>query len=374
MSMSLFKKHVYFDYNATSPLHPYVKDAYISALDIYGNPSSVHKSGREARRHIETARGKIASYCGVSERHVIFTSSATEANHLILRGNDCDALLVPNDEHDCVLAAAKASGKAIYPIALTEKGLLDEGSFDEALRNCLSKGQKPFMTAMKVNNETGIIKDLAPYAQKIRENGGVFHSDAVQAIGKLPFDDWAWQCDALTLSAHKVGGPKGIGCLIIKDNIRSDPLLTGGGQEMRRRAGTENIPAIIAFGAFMDIVNEILQDMSRLSQFKDQIIKYCHMHVDKVQPLFEDSPIVANTLSLCSKKTLSEKLVIKADLSSVQLSAGSACSSGKVKESHVLKSYSLGTDIATQTVRISMGFQNTQEDIDYFISVADKIF
>ena len=237
------KQHIYLDYNATSPLRPEIKQALYDACDIVGNPSSVHYFGRDARKALEAAREKIANYCGVAARNIIFTGSATEANHMMIRGVKADVLLIPEDEHDCVLSAAQLSGKKVIPLKLLPNGDIDHQYFDHVIREVSEAGQSIFASVMKVNNETGRIKDLSYISQKVRELSGIgiFHSDAVQAFGKISFDSWSWQVDALTIAAHKVGGPKGIGVLILKDNISLDPLITGGGQEMRRRAGTENI-------------------------------------------------------------------------------------------------------------------------------------
>ena len=171
---------IYLDYNAASPLRDVVKKAYIHALDIYGNPSSVYQIGRDARKACEDVRGKIAFYCGVASRNIIFTSGATESNHLAIRGNHCDAILVPYDEHDCVLSACKMSGKPVFYLKLTADGYIDDASLHAAITSCKDKNLRPLLTMMKVNNETGRIKDLSTYSQTIRQMNGLVHSDAVQ--------------------------------------------------------------------------------------------------------------------------------------------------------------------------------------------------
>lgn len=367
------KQHIYLDYNATSPMRSGIKKIFYDAFDIVGNPSSVHFFGRQARKEIENAREKIASYCGVAPRNIIFTGSATEANHLILRGSKADILLIPEDEHDCILSAAKLSGKQVIPLKLLPCGEIDISYFDKVFVDVKASGKSVLASIMKVNNETGRIKDLSYISSKIREIGGIFHSDAVQAFGKIPFENWSWQTDSMTIAAHKVGGPKGIGALILKDNILCDPLITGGGQELRRRAGTENIPAIIAFGAMVDLMPQMMEEHEKYRLWRDDIINHIQNvnKQSKIACLGGDT--VSNTISVMSPQMPSEKQVILADLSSLALSSGSACSSGKVKQSHVLSAYGYDDKYSSCNIRISLGFNNIYGDIEVFKSFYLKI-
>ena len=358
---------IYLDYNATSPLRPAVKQAYIEALDIFGNPSSVHSLGREARKMMEDMRQKLAFYCGVAPRNIIFTASATEANHLILRGTQCDALIIPADEHDSVLNAAVLSGKIVYSLKLTEDGEIDKNHLEAICQECQEKSLRPLISVMKVNNETGRIKDLRDIAIEIRSIGGIIHSDAVQALGKIGFDAWSWQTDAMTLSAHKAGGAKGVGVLVLRDNIVLEPLLTGGGQEMRRRAGTENIPAIMMLGSLLNEIRDLESEAKRLLALQH----YLETEIQKIRPesviVAQNAERVANVSCIMTPYVPSEKQVIMADLAGICVSAGSACSSGKVKKSHVLTAYGYPQEWAGCSLRVSFGFATTQADIDAFL-------
>lgn len=357
---------IYLDYNAASPLRDTVKQAYIHALDTYGNPSSIYQIGRDARKACEDVREKIASYCGVAARNIIFTSGATESNHLAIRGNNCDAILVPYDEHDCVLSACKMSGKSVFYLKLTADGYIDDASFHAAITSCKDNNLRPLLTMMKVNNETGRIKDLSTYSQIIRQMNGIVHSDAVQAFGKIPFEDWTYQTDMITLSAHKVGGAKGVGILMIKDNIPITPLMSGGGQEMGHRAGTQNVPAIMALGAFMDCVAESITHTKNCKIWRDKIIKTIKHHNPDAVIICDDEHVIHNTVYVITPQISAQNQVIRADLSGLYISSGSACSSGKVKSSHVIISYGYNDHLSASGIRISMGFKTTDTDIEQF--------
>lgn len=356
---------IYLDYNATSPLHDNVRTNYIEALDNFGNPSSVHFAGREAQKILEETREKIADYCGVASRNVIFTGSATEANHLILRGTHYDALIIPEDEHDSILKASKQSNKKIFPLRLTDDGDIDAQSFELVFSECEVLGLKPLLSIMKVNNETGRIKDFSYYASRVRSLGGIVHSDCVQALGKIEFSSWSWQCDAMTLGFHKVGGAKGIGCLIIKDNIILDPLLSGGGQELNRRAGTHNIPAIYSVSALIDLLPWHLEQAKTYKDWQDYLSDNLKNCSNVILPLTHN--IVSNVLYIINEKFDAQTQVIMADLNGFAISSGSACSSGKVKSSHVLKSYGYDDKKAGCGIRVSWGFQTKFSDIEQFL-------
>lgn len=365
---------IYLDYNATSPLRESVKHAMLAVMDDYGNPSSVHYYGRKARALIENVRDKIAAYLGVLPQNIIFTSSATEANHLLIRGLPCDAIITSKAEHDSVLAALMHTqahkGAAIYYIDHLPDGSLCQDSFDTIMKQITAHHKKPLLSLMKVNNETGIIQNLAYFSEKIRSIGGYVHSDCVQAIGKIPFDDFLWQCDAVTLAGHKVGGAKGVGVLVIRENIDLSPLLTGGGQEMRRRAGTENMLAISSFGALVDVIADKKNMHNEITQLQ-HLQNFLEIEIIKINPkaiiVGKTLNRVANTLCVISEGIESEKQVIIADLNKVCLSSGSACSSGKVKASHVLSAYGHLPTQAGAAIRVSIGFLSTIHDCEAFL-------
>ena len=370
----------YLDYNATSPLRENVKQAIYDILDIYGNPSSVHFYGRKARSIVENVRDKTADYLGILPQNIIFTGSATEANHLLLRGVSCDAIITSAAEHDSILSAITHTqafeNQAIYYIDHLPDGSLSQESFDKIFQTVTQKHQKPLLSLMKINNETGIVTDFEYFSTKIRAGGGYVHSDCVQAIGKIPFDDWLWQCDSITLAGHKVGGVKGMGVLVLRDNIELSPLLTGGGQEMRRRAGTENTISIHAFGALMNILCD------------KQIMLNEHNHLLNLQKKLETDIITinpkaiivgqtqnrsANTICVITEGLEAEKQVIIADLSKVSISSGAACSSGKVKPSHVLNAYGYSDSQAMSAIRLSMGFASHSDDCEAFLKAYTMI-
>jgi cysteine desulfurase len=371
---------VYLDYNATSPLRDTVKQSMIDAMECYGNPSSVHYYGRKARSLIENSRDRLADYCGVLPQNIIFTSSATEANHLLIRGLLCDAIITSHAEHNSVSAAIAQTeaykNNAVYYIAHLADGSLSQDSFDDIMVRVTKNHKKPLLSLMKVNNETGIIQNLAYFSEKIRAIGGYVHSDCVQTIGKIPFDDFLWQCDAVTLAGHKVGGAKGVGVLILRENIELSPLLTGGGQEMRRRAGTENSIAIHAFGALIDSISN-KKTMSNEINHLGTLQKFLEIEILKINPkaIIIGTPInrVSNTLCVISEGIEAEKQVIIADLNKVCISSGSACSSGKVKASHVLEAYGYSLRQAGAAMRISMGFLSSQHDCDAFLKAYTAI-
>lgn len=371
---------IYLDYNATSPLRDTVKHAMIDVMEFYGNPSSVHFYGRKARSLIENSRDAIAHYCGALPQNIIFTSSATEANHLLIRGLSCDAIITSHAEHDSVSAAIKEThaykNNAVYYITHLSDGSLSHDSFDEIMECVKKNHKKPLLSLMKVNNETGVIQNLSYFSEKIRAIGGYVHSDCVQAIGKIPLDDFLWQCDAVTLAGHKVGGAKGVGVLILRENIELSPLLTGGGQEMRRRAGTENLIAIHGFGALVDTLSDkknINDEINHLGTLQ----KFLITEIIKINPkaMIVGTPThrVSNTLCVISEGIEAEKQVIIADLNKVCISSGSACSSGKVKASHVLQAYGYSPSQAGSAMRISMGFLTSQHDCDAFLKAYTAI-
>jgi len=361
----------YFDYNATSPLRLPVKQAMIDSFDAFGNPSSVHQAGRKARMIIENTRDTLAHYLGVLPQNIIFTSSATEANHLLMRGLTYDVCITSAAEHDAVLSSIKMTkayqNNAVHYVKHLPDGTLSTESFDEILNEVQKKGQKPLLSLMKVNNETGIIQDLSYFSQKIHALGGYVHSDCVQALGKISFDSWLWQCDAITLAAHKVGGPKGVGVLLLRENIALLPLITGGGQEMRRRAGTENISAIHGLNALINVLTDkksMQQELAQITKMRNQLEVDLLQINPEAEIIGKNTQRVGNTLNILTDTIEAEKQVIIADLNKICLSSGSACASGKVKSSHVLQAYGYSDKAAQCAIRISLGFLTDETACD----------
>jgi cysteine desulfurase len=351
---------VYLDYNATAPLRPAAAEVMARAAVLTGNASSVHSFGRQARAAIETAREQVAALAGAKPAQVVFTSGGTEANNLALAGGGCARFLVSAIEHDSVLAMVPSAER----IPVTSEGLVDLA----ALEKLLSSDTRPALVCvMLANNETGAIQPIADVVAIAHRAGAVVHCDAVQAAGKLPLDFAVLGVDLMSLSAHKFGGPKGVGALIIADTVPVTAQLRGGGQERGRRAGTENVAAIGGFGAAADEAHRDLPAMRDIGALHARLEREAVASVPSTQIIAAAAPRLPNTSCLALPGVPAETLVMALDLAGVAVSAGSACSSGKVKASHVLQAMNLGADIAGSAIRVSLGWSSTGADIDCFI-------
>jgi cysteine desulfurase len=355
---------VYLDCNATAPLRPEARDAVVEALERVGNASSVHGCGRAARRAIEGARREIAALCGAAPGEVVFTAGATEANATALAAAGRAAegpLLASAIEHDSVLAWADER------VPVTGDGILDL----DALARRLAAGSRPrLLSVMAVNNETGAIQPVAEAAALARDRGVPVHCDAVQAAGRIPLDMAALGVDYLSLSSHKMGGPQGVGALAVRDGAALAPILRGGGQERRRRAGTENVAGIAGFGAAAEAAQtEGPADRQRLADLRDRLEAAVRAARPDARVLAEAAPRVANTSCLAMPGVPAETQVMAFDLAGIAVSAGSACSSGKVAASHVLAAMGVDPDIAGCAVRVSLGWHTRPQDIDRFVAV-----
>ncbi|MBN9040202.1 MAG: cysteine desulfurase [Rhizobiales bacterium 62-47] len=367
----------YLDWNATTPLRPEARDAMIAALEICGNPSSVHAEGRRSRMLVEHARLAVANAVGATPQQVIFTSGGTEANVLALqpelRGSVSPPhrrLLVSAIEHASVLTGGHFSEKQVDIIPVTRSGLVD---LDD-LRSRLD-GQPPtLVSVMLANNETGAIQPIAAIADIVHQAEGLLHVDAVQAFGKIATNIKELKGDLLTISAHKVGGPKGVGALILGENLAGfTALLRGGGQEKGRRAGTENVPGIAGFGsavtATMANLSRDREHMSRLRQRLEAGIK----EVPDAIIFCADLPRLPNTTLFTVPGLRAETAIIGFDLEGIALSSGSACSSGKVTPSHVLTAMGLSAEVARGGIRVSLGWSTSDGDVDRFIQAWRKL-
>jgi cysteine desulfurase len=349
----------YLDYNATAPVRPAVATAIAEALASVGNPSSVHGFGRAARARLETSREQVAALVGARPQQVVFTSGGTEANNLGLAGSGRERVLVSAIEHDSVLKAAAAE-----TIPVDRRGIVDLA----ALQPMLATQAAPALVAvMLANNETGVIQPLAEAARIAHASGALLHCDAVQAAGKIAVDFNALGVDLMTLSAHKLGGPAGVGALIIADHVSLSAQQRGGGQERGRRAGTENLPGIVGFGVVAGIAAAELGVMARLADLRDDLERRAMAAVPGALVFGRDAPRLANTSCLALPGVTSEVQVMALDLAGVAVSAGSACSSGKVQPSHVLRA--MGADAATagSAIRVSLGWGSTAGDVDRFL-------
>jgi cysteine desulfurase len=347
-----------------------------AAWDIAGNPSSVHAEGRQARRLLEDARAAVASAVGGRPQDVVFTSGGTEANALALTpgirrgaGLPVRRLLVSAIEHPSVLSGGRFAPEAIGTIDVTGLGLVDV----DRLRGLLADGPPALVSVMLANNETGAIQPISEVADVVHEAGGLLHVDAIQALGKIPFDIKLMNADLITLSAHKIGGPKGVGALVLNEDVQVEALLRGGGQELGRRAGTENVAGIAAFGAATAAAMAALApDAQRLQSLRDRLEKGL-MQTPGMIVFSAEAPRLPNTTLFTVPGLKAETAVIGFDLGGIAVSSGSACSSGKVQPSHVLAAMDVARDLAQGAVRLSLGWSTSEADIDLALQAWRKL-
>lgn len=360
----------YLDYNATAPLRPEARQAMCRALDLVGNPSSVHAEGRAARGVIEAARDQVAALVGAKPSEVVFTSGATEANAWVMAAGWA-RIHVASQEHPSVLEPARRSGATVIELASLGTGVADLSTLDIAdlpdRATGRGAGGRELLSLQLANGETGVIQPLAEAVRRVAGRGRI-HCDATQAAGRIGVDFAALGIDFLSLSAHKLGGPKGIGALIVRDGADLAPLLPGGGQERRRRAGTENVAAIAGFGAAAAAAARDLDGMATLAALRDRLERELIRITPEAVVIGQGSARLANTSCLALKGRSADMLVIRLDLAGIAVSAGSACSSGKVGSSHVLAAMGLEADVQRGAIRVSLGGDTTAADIDAFLA------
>jgi cysteine desulfurase len=357
----------YLDYNASAPVRPAVAAAVAEALALAGNPSSVHRAGRAARRMVEAARAEVAALVGTSANEVVFVSGGSEANHLALKGGGRHRILVSAVEHDSVLAAVPDAER----LPVTASGVLDLAVLAERLA---ADDRPALVSVMLANNETGIIQPIAAIAEIVHARGGLLHCDAVQAAGKLPLARALLGADLLSLSAHKLGGPQGIGALIVAPEIALAPLQTGGGQERGRRAGTENVPGIVGFGRACALATEGIAACARLAELRDDAERRLLAVAPGARIFGAGSPRLPNTLCIAMSGVPAATQVIALDLAGVMVSAGAACSSGKVRPSHVLRAMGATAEEAASAIRISLGWDSRAADIDHLVEAWGALY
>ncbi len=374
-------QRTYLDHNATSPLRPEVAEVVLRALQLPGNASSVHAEGRAARAEMESARERVAHLVGARTKNVIFTSGGTEAANLVLTPGfrrlgqpGCSRLLLGAIEHPCVLNGHRFPSDAVEIIPVDGNGILDLTWLEAHLRK--AGDERVLVSIQLANNETGALQPVAEAARLVHEHGGLIHTDAVQAAGKIPVSMAELGVDVLTLSAHKIGGPKGIGAVILaSDQFEiAERLIRGGGQEKGFRAGTENVAGIAGFGAAAEIaLNNLEQEAERLQALRDE----AETQVRRIAP---DAVVVGaqaerlpNTFAFVIPGLKAETALIAFDLAGVALSSGSACSSGKVKRSHVLDAMGVEPALAEGVLRVSLGWSTTKEDVIRFAEACERV-
>lgn len=360
---------VYLDHNATSPLRPEAFDAMAEALRAGGNPSSVHRVGRAARARIEAARRQVAALVGALPAEVTFTSGGTEANNLALSGSGRRRMLVSAVEHDSVLRAATNTEL----IAVDRNGIVDLTVLDRMLR---SSREPALVSVMFANNETGVLQPIGDVVRLASKAGALVHCDAVQGAGKVPLDLHALGVDYLSLSAHKLGGPTGVGALVVRSGAPLIAALLGGGQELNRRAGTENVAGIAGFGAAAAAAGKGLD----VAGLRERLERTLLDAAPQACVFGAGVPRLPNTTCISMPGVKAETQVMALDLAGVCVSAGAACSSGKVTRSPVLLAMGIEAAVADTALRISLGWNTQPGDIerlieawrDLYIRVADS--
>jgi cysteine desulfurase len=364
------KTRHYLDYNATAPVRAAARAAMAEALLLPGNPSSVHAEGRAARAMVEAARAEVATLAGCAPSQVTFTGSGSEANNLALSGTRPARVVVSSIEHASILRPAAERTGAFALVPVNQDGIVDLASLEEALATPCDGGPT-LVSIMLANNETGVIQPLREIVALAKRAGALCHVDAVQALGRIALDFDSLGCDLMSLSAHKIGGPKGTGALIRRDGLALAPLVAGGGQERGLRAGTENVAGIAGFGAASAAARKELaggREIPRLGALRDRVEAAVRAASQRAVVIGAAAPRLANTSCIAMPGMKAETQVMAFDLAGLAVSAGSACSSGKVEPSHVLTAMNLAPDVAESAVRISFGFESTEADADAFIA------
>ncbi|HXZ41194.1 MAG TPA: cysteine desulfurase family protein [Terriglobales bacterium] len=365
-------RRVYFDNNATTPVLPEVLEAmrpYFS--EHFGNASSVHHHGQETREAVERARESVAALIGCGASEIVFTSGGTEADNLAVFGvvREGDHVISSSIEHHAVLNSSKylqSIGCEVTYLPVDGRGLIDPDEVRRALRP-----NTKLITIMTANNETGVLQPVEEIGKIASETDAYFHTDAVQAAGKVPFDVKCIGCDMLSLSGHKMHGPQGVGALFVRKRTRLRPMLWGGSHERSRRAGTENVPGIVGLGRAAEMAKSALRqdEPARLNAMRDQLEQKILTEVKDTRVNGQGAPRVPNTTNICFKGIEGEALLIALDLKGLAVSMGAACSSGAIEPSHVLTAMGLPPDHARASIRFSLGKQNTNEDVEFAVGL-----
>ncbi|AHA27974.1 cysteine desulfurase family protein [Candidatus Liberibacter americanus] len=374
-------KRIYLDWNAASPILDISRQSFIEALDLFGNPSSVHMEGQKIRSYIENARGVIADFCGAKYNNIVFTSCATESANLVLTPNfykgsqeiKIESLYVSDIEHHSIYEGGRFPADKVHKIQVLPEGIVNIKSLSDLLnaRDC-SLGI-PMVAVMFVNNVTGVIQPIKEISDIVKKHDGILVVDAVQAAGKISIDIDELGADFLIISSYKIGGPIGAGALVFRDDILfPKPLLLGGGHEKGHRAGTENFPAIYGFAA---AAKEMANNIQERSDGISKIMYYLEENLKKLIPNViihgKNVPRVSNTCCFSVPYLKAEVLQVSLDLAGIAISIGSACSSGKVINNHVLSA--MGYDMSYGAVRISCGHSTRQEDIEFLLKAINNI-
>ncbi len=378
---------VYLDHNATTPIHPFVKKTLMAAMEVFGNPSSLHQFGRDARKLVEDAREKVAAFINASPEEIIFVGSGSEANNTVINLFSCcgfrscevpslgverKEIITTKIEHPCVLesiACLQEKGTPVKYIGVDSFGKIDLKELKEAV------SQKTGMVSvMAANNEIGTIQDVKSIAGIVHSQKAMFHTDAVQAIGKIPVDVKDWDVDYLSFSAHKIYGPKGIGALYVRKGVPFCPFIRGGHQEKGRRAGTENTLGIIGLGKAIELREKEMEgEFKRLTGLKKRLKDGIEKNIPDISFNGHPTDSLPGTLNVSFNGAEGEAILLYLDLEGIAVSTGSACASGSLDPSHVLMATGIAQERAHGSIRMSLGRDTTTKDIDYVVEKITKV-
>ena len=358
----------YLDYNATAPLRPLVRQEMIEALDAIGNPSSIHAEGQKSRYLIEESRSKIKDVLGVKKGEIVFTSGGTEGNNMVLKGVESESSVVSGIEHESVLGVREDS----VACSALKSGVIDLDRLERLLKEMKSP---PLVSVMLVNNETGVIQPIEEVISIVRRYGGLIHCDATQGVGRLEKRLGELDLDYAVFSGHKLGGPKGIGCVLVNRREGFSALLKGGGQEKRLRGGTENVSSIVGLRvAVEESIGEMGVAMPRLEGWRDRLEDRIRREVPGAMIFGGEAERVGNTSCIGVRSWKGYSQVIGLDLLGISVSSGSACTSGKVSPSHVLESMGVEAELLECVIRVSLGWKTTADEVEYFCSMWPRLY
>jgi cysteine desulfurase len=373
---------VYFDNNATTPLHPSVKNKMIEFMDLYGNASSVHQFGREARKYIEDAREQVADFLDCKSSEIIFTSGGSESNNIVLKGIGCPAncigqchksqhIITSVIEHPSVLTTCRCleeTGSKVTYLPVDKYGMVNPADVENAIQK-----DTVLITIMYANNEIGTIQPIKEIAAIARKHGVLMHTDAVQAAGKVEFSIKDLGVDYLSISGHKIYGPKGSGALYMRDGLSLCSLITGGHQEREIRAGTENNMGIIGLGeACRMMKQEMHEEIPHLLKLRTMLEKGITSRVPAIHLNGHPDKRLPGTVNYTFKYVEGESILLRLDMFGIAVSTGSACSSGSLDPSHVILSLGVNPEDAHGSIRFSLGRENNEEEIEYTIDAVAK--
>ena len=383
-------KRIYLDHNATTPTHPEVVKAMTPYYEeVYGNASSIHRFGQEARKAIDEAREKVANFIGAKVEEIVFTSGGTEADNFAIKGvvyaNEKKGkhIITSSIEHHAVLNPCKyleGKGFEVTYLPVDKNGVVNPDDVRKAITD-----KTIFITIMHANNEVGTIEPIEEIGEIAKEKGIIFHTDAVQSVGKIGVNVNKLNVNLLSLSGHKIYGPKGIGALYIRKGTRIEPLLVGGSHEKNRRAGTENVPGIVGLGKAVEIAHRDMEEENKqIIHLRDRLWDGIKQKIDSVKlngnPLqtLNQSKLgsgqgLPNTLNVSFKFVEGESIILNLDMQGIAVSSGSACTSGSLEPSHVLKAMGVDPATAQGSIRFSLGRNNTEDDIDHVLKVLPEI-